>query len=100
MRGFEDIINKHALTDEQILNTAINFSIIKSNEEACLINLSSSKESKARRGDIGHEHLEQTLLEDPLKTQDYQMKVAEFDRDKRVIFLKGKNDFVYNSEFS
>ena len=47
-----------------------------------------------RDGDIAVENLEFAMVEDPMKSQDYQLALNKVDRQRRAIFLEQSNEYV------
>jgi hypothetical protein len=74
------------------MNLSINMSIIKHNEFKSSSRTSGPK--TPRDGDIAVENLEFAMVEDPMKSQDYQLALNKVDRQRRAIFLEQNNSYV------
>jgi len=88
----EQYMKKYCLNDGELMNLSINMSIIKHNEFKSASRTTGPK--MPRDGDIAVENLEFAMVEDPMKSQDYQMALNKVDRQRRVIFLEQSNEYV------
>lgn len=89
-------MKKYCLNDSELLNLSINMSIIKHNEFKSVSKTVGPKNQAVRTGDVATENLEFAMVEDPTKSQDYQMAISKVHRGKRSIFMEADNEYVYD----
>ena len=85
-------MKKYCLNDSELMNLSINMSIIKHNEFKSASRTTGPK--MPRDGDIAVENLEFAMVEDPMKSQDYQLALNKVDRQRRIIFLEQSNEYI------
>lgn len=94
IKQIEQYIKKYCLNDTELMNLSINMSIIKHNEFKSASRTAGPKQP--RSGDIAVENLEFAMVDDPMKSQDYQMAINKVERKKRAIFMEGTNEYVHD----
>ena len=73
-------MRKYCLNDSEILNLSINMSIIKHNEFKSSSRQTGAKAHNLLSDDVACENLEFAMVEDPLKSQDFQLMHSKVDR--------------------